>query len=74
MSYTYSNNQYLPYNELIGLYNWEILGYSSEERPILSTSIGTGERKVCIWAGMHGNETRYSYYFGADQDVTIETS
>ena len=57
MSYTYSNNQYLPYNELIGLYNWEILGYSSEERPILSTSIGTGNRKVCIWAGMHGNET-----------------
>jgi len=57
MSYTYSNNQYLPYNELIDLYNWEILGYSSEERPILSTSIGTGERKICIWAGMHGNET-----------------
>lgn len=57
-SYEYSNpnNPYIPYNELISTYNWEIIGYSSEERPILTTSIGTGSRSICIWAGMHGNE------------------
>lgn len=57
MGYTYKNNQYLPYNELIGLYNWDIIGYSSEERPIVSTVLGDGTRDICIWAGMHGNET-----------------
>ena len=57
MGYTYKNNQYLPYNELIGLYNWDIIGYSSEERPIVSTVLGEGTRDICIWAGMHGNET-----------------
>lgn len=48
---------YIPYNELISSYKWEIIGYSSEERPILSTHLGHGERRICIWAGMHGNET-----------------
>ncbi len=57
MGYTYKNNQYLPYNELIGLYNWDIIGYSSEERPIVSAVLGDGTRDICIWAGMHGNET-----------------
>lgn len=57
MGYTYKNNEYLPYNELIGLYNWDIIGYSSEERPIVSTVLGQGTRNICIWAGMHGNET-----------------
>ena len=57
MGYTYKNNQYLPYNELIGLYNWDIIGYSSEERPIFSAVLGDGTRDICIWAGMHGNET-----------------
>ena len=57
MGYTYKNNQYLPYNELIGLYNWDIIGYSSEERPIVSAVLGDGSRDICIWAGMHGNET-----------------
>lgn len=57
MRYIYKNNQYLPYNELIGLYNWDIIGYSSEERPIVSTVLGDGTRDICIWAGMHGNET-----------------
>ena len=56
-SYSLQNNPYLPYNELMSSYNWDILGYSSEERPILSCSLGTGERSICIWAGMHGNET-----------------
>lgn len=57
MRYIYKNNQYLPYNELIGLYNWDIIGYSSEERPIFSAVLGDGTRDICIWAGMHGNET-----------------
>jgi hypothetical protein len=53
----FPNNRYIPYNELITLYPWETIGYSSEERPIVSASIGSGERNICIWAGMHGNET-----------------
>lgn len=57
MSYSNPSNQYIPYNELLSAYNWDILGYSSEERPILSCALGTGDRKICIWAGMHGNET-----------------
>ena len=57
MGYIYKNNQYLPYNELIGLYNWDIIGYSSEERPIVSAVLGDGTRDICIWAGTHGNET-----------------
>lgn len=57
MGYTYQKNEYLPYNEFIGLYNWDIIGYSSEERPIVNTVIGQGSRNICIWAGMHGNET-----------------
>ena len=52
----FPNNKYIPYNDLVKLYPWEIIGYSSEERPILSTSIGSGHRDICIWAGMHGNE------------------
>ncbi|HCP40586.1 MAG TPA: hypothetical protein DIT65_02230 [Cryomorphaceae bacterium] len=56
MRYKYHNNQYLPYNELVSSYNWNIIGYSSEERPIVSTVIGEGTRDICIWAGMHGNE------------------
>jgi len=56
-SYSHKDNPYIPYNELISMYNWDILGYSSEERPILSCELGTGDRSICIWAGMHGNET-----------------
>lgn len=56
-SYSNNNNPYLPYNELMSSYNWDILGYSSEERPILSCELGTGSASICIWAGMHGNET-----------------
>ena len=57
MFHRYPNNEYISYNELISLYPWETIGYSSEERPILSTSIGSGHRDICVWAGMHGNET-----------------
>lgn len=57
-SSTHVDNQwYVPYPELQQTHNWDILGYSSEQRPILTTSIGSGERSICIWAGMHGNET-----------------
>ena len=57
MLHRFPNNEYIPYNELISLYPWETIGYSSEERPIVYASIGSGERDICIWAGMHGNET-----------------
>jgi len=55
--YSRLNNDYITYNELINCFNWDILGYSSEERPILSAELGTGDQSICIWAGMHGNET-----------------
>ena len=55
--YSRINNDYLTYNELINCFNWDILGYSSEERPILSAELGTGDKSICIWAGMHGDET-----------------
>ena len=51
------NSWYIAYNDLMDCFSWEVLGYSSEYRPILTTSIGTGKRSICIWAGMHGNET-----------------
>lgn len=54
--YALHNNPYLPYNETVNLHRWEILGYSSEERPILSMTLGNGPKRICIWAGMHGNE------------------
>jgi hypothetical protein len=53
----FSNNEYIPYNELLALYPWETIGFSSEERAIVSASIGSGKRNICIWAGMHGNES-----------------
>jgi hypothetical protein len=52
-----TNDWYLTYNEIVGYYDWDIIGYSSEERPILSASFGEGSRTVLVWAGMHGNET-----------------
>ena len=55
--YLSDNQWYMPYNELLAAFNWEIIGYSSEERPILNTTLGSGSRSVCMWAGMHGNET-----------------
>jgi len=55
--YLSDNQWYMPYNELLTAFNWEIIGYSSEERPILNTTLGTGSRSICMWAGMHGNET-----------------
>jgi hypothetical protein len=55
--YLSDNQWYMPYNELLAAFNWEIIGYSSEERPILNTTLGSGSRSICMWAGMHGNET-----------------
>ena len=55
--YLSDNQWYMPYNELLTAFNWEIIGYSSEERPILNTTLGTGSRSICMWAGMHCNET-----------------
>ena len=55
--YALQNNPYIPYNEIVNRYTWDILGYSSEERPILSMKLGNGTKSVCLWAGMHGNET-----------------
>ena len=56
-TYLSDNQWYMPYNELLTAFNWEIIGYSSEERPILNTTLGSGSRSICMWAGMHGNET-----------------
>ena len=59
--YLSDNQWYMPYNELLSAFNWEIIGYSSEERPILTTTLGSGPRSMCLWAGMHGNETTGVY-------------
>jgi len=59
--YLSDNQWYMPYNELLSAVNWEIIGYSSEERPILHTTLGAGSRSICVWAGMHGNETTGVY-------------
>ena len=36
--------------------NWEILGFSYENRPIRLVKIGRGEIKILLWSQMHGNE------------------
>ena len=56
-TYLTDKQWYIPYYELQSAHGWEIIGYSSEERPLLYTSLGQGPRSICIWAGMHGNET-----------------
>ncbi|HAP71108.1 MAG TPA: hypothetical protein DCQ41_01465 [Cryomorphaceae bacterium] len=56
-TYLTDKHWYIPYSQLKSMHDWEIIGYSSEERPLLSTSLGQGSRSICIWAGMHGNET-----------------
>ena len=55
--YLIDKQWYIAYSQLQSIHDWEIIGYSSEERPLLSTSLGQGPRSICIWAGMHGNET-----------------
>ena len=56
-TYLTDKQWYIPYSELQSAHDWEIIGYSSEERPLLYTTLGHGPRSICIWAGMHGNET-----------------
>jgi len=56
-TYLTDKQWYIPYSGLQSAHNWEIIGYSSEERPLLYTTLGHGPRSICIWAGMHGNET-----------------
>ena len=62
--YTFNNKRYLPpaaLDDLIvkkNLYDYtSILGYSVENRPILVSSFGSGNRKVLLWSQMHGNES-----------------
>lgn len=56
-SYLSRNEWYITYEEIRTTFDWEIIGYSSEERPLLYKRLGNGPRSICIWAGMHGNET-----------------
>ena len=35
----------------------EIIGYSVEERPIYSLTLGNGDYRILAWSQMHGNET-----------------
>lgn len=35
----------------------ETAGYSVEERPIMTVTIGEGEKKILMWSQMHGNES-----------------
>ena len=56
-SYINNKDWFIPYNQIFSDFDWQVIGYSSEEHPILSYKIGSGNRKACLWAGMHGNET-----------------
>ena len=62
--YTFNNKRYLSPDILDKLLHKTCLdeftsvsGYSVENRPILLSSFGSGERKVLIWSQMHGNES-----------------
>ncbi len=41
-------------------FNQEVKGYSFENRPIYLLKSGYGEKKIILWAQMHGNETTAS--------------
>src|SRR6056300_2030844 len=56
-TYLSQNEWYITYEKIRTAFDWDILGYSSEERPLLYKKLGNGPRSICIWAGMHGNET-----------------
>ncbi len=62
--YSFNNKRYLSPNILDKLLYknclkeyTSVLGYSVENRPILLSSFGSGEKKVLIWSQMHGNES-----------------
>jgi len=44
-------------NNLDSEFKKEIEGYSEEQRPLYSITIGSGKFKVLIWSQMHGNES-----------------
>ncbi len=62
--YALNNKRYLSpdildrllYKNCLDKYT-SVLGYSVENRPILLSSFGSGERKVLFWSQMHGNES-----------------
>lgn len=37
--------------------NWEVVGFSVENRPIYKYTIGQGVVKILMWSQMHGNES-----------------
>ena len=44
-------------NKVYNLFSTKIIGYSVNNIPIKSISIGNGNIKILIWSQMHGNET-----------------
>jgi len=49
-----TNSKILP---LLNKYNPKVEGYSVQNNPIYSLSIGRGPIKILIWSQMHGNES-----------------
>ena len=53
-----TNADILPLlNNLSKAFSTEIIGYSEQNRPIYSVSVGKGATKILIWSQMHGNES-----------------
>jgi len=53
-----TNADILPLlNTLSEVFSTEIIGYSEQNRPIYSVSVGKGATKILIWSQMHGNES-----------------
>ena len=53
-----TNADILPLlNNLSKAFSTEIIGYSEQNRPIYSVSVGKGAIKILIWSQMHGNES-----------------
>lgn len=43
--------------KLNGIYSYEILGKSINNKPVYYFKVGSGDKKVLIWSQMHGNES-----------------
>lgn len=53
-----TNADILPLlNNLSKAFSTEIIGYSEQNHPIYSVSVGKGATKILIWSQMHGNES-----------------
>ena len=48
MLHRFPNNEYISYNELTSLYPWETIGYSSEERPIVTLQLDQ-EKEIYVY-------------------------